>query len=190
MVLTDDPELSAMLKMFRSHGWDRHLSAEEQLRLRQQHGVEEFYAKYTFYDLAYNLRPTEIQGFLGQHQLGYLDEMIQTREKNYQRLSEVYANPDFITLTPKMDVYSNFAFPIICKTPEIRKRYLKRCQEAEIEVRPIVGGSMTLQPFYKKHVQDAAVCPNAEYIHKLGFYVGNNPELTEEELVTMLSALQ
>ena len=36
----------------------------------------EYQAKYTFYDLGYNLRPTEITGFLGLEQLKYLEENI------------------------------------------------------------------------------------------------------------------
>src|SRR5712691_6376875 len=61
MLVTDDPELATMFRMGRANGWDRNLAAAEQVRLRRDHGVtSELYAKYIFYDLAFNMRPTEI----------------------------------------------------------------------------------------------------------------------------------
>ncbi len=190
MVATNDLELISMLKMVRAHGWDRNLTASEQNAMRKRLGISEFYAKYTFYDLGYNVRPTEIQGFLGQVQLTYLDEMIDLREKNFKILSVAYANPDFIPMIPQMETCSNFAFPIICRTPELKEKYIERCRKAEIEIRPIVGGSMTTQPFYKKYVGNERIYTNAAQINDLGFYVGNNPEMTFKELEQILATLE
>ena len=56
----------------------------QQTNLRTKYEIEsEFDAKYTFYDLGYNLRPTEITGFLGRYQLQFLEENIKIRENNY-----------------------------------------------------------------------------------------------------------
>lgn len=189
MVCTDDPELAAMLKMVRSHGWTRNLSAEEQVVLRERHGVTDFYDRYTFYDLAYNLRPTDIQGFVGLTQLPYLDEMIEKRVQNYARLCAVYDNPDFNPITVSMDVCSNFAFPVLCKSKELQEKYIERCKAAGIEHRPIVGGSMPKQPFHKKYVSEMYDLPEAEYVHDIGFYVGNNADMTEEDIATIIKAL-
>ncbi|MES2006537.1 MAG: DegT/DnrJ/EryC1/StrS family aminotransferase [Patescibacteria group bacterium] len=189
MVCTDDPELAAMLKMVRSHGWARNLSIEEQVVLRERHGVTDFYDRYTFYDLAYNLRPTDIQGFIGLTQLPYLDEMIEKRIQNYERLSEVYKNPDFSPIKVSMDVCSNFAFPVLCKSKELQEKYIARCIAAGIEHRPIVGGSMPKQPFHKKYVSTIYDLPHAEYVHDIGFYVGNNADMTKEEIDTIIKAL-
>lgn len=189
MVATDDPELAAMLKMVRSHGWTRNISAEEQAVLREKHGVTDFYDRYTFYDLAYNLRPTDIQGFVGLTQLPYLNEMIEKRIQNYARLSAVYSNPDFIPMNISMDVCSNFAFPVLCKTKELQEKYIERCKAAGIEHRPIVGGSMPKQPFHKKYVSGSYDLPGAEYVHDIGFYVGNNADMTEEDINTIIKAL-
>ena len=75
-VCTDDPEFTKVLKMGRAHGWDRQLTTEEQKILRNKYHVSDFFAKYTFYDLAYNLRPTEITGFLGLNQMQYLETFL------------------------------------------------------------------------------------------------------------------
>ncbi|MEI6863769.1 MAG: DegT/DnrJ/EryC1/StrS family aminotransferase [Candidatus Adlerbacteria bacterium] len=189
MILTDDAELYAMLKMVRAHGWNRNLLPAEQTGLRETHDIPNFYDRYTFYDLAYNLRPTDIQGFIGLTQLPYLDEMIKKRVENFNILSKVYKNPDFHPINVSMDVCSNFAFPVLCTSKEIQGKYVARCEEAGIELRPIVGGSMTEQPFYKKYSSTVHPLPNAKYIHSVGFYIGNNPEMTAEDLRSMVSAL-
>ena len=64
-ICTNDKKLSDMLKLVRAHGWDRNLSLESQGKIRNKHKVNStFYSRYTFYDLGYNLRPTELNGFI------------------------------------------------------------------------------------------------------------------------------
>ena len=90
MVCTNDEEFAEMLRIVRANGWDRNLSAPQQIKWRKKYNItSEFEAKYTFYDLAFNVRPTEITGFLGLSQLQFLDENIRTREENYLRLEKV-----------------------------------------------------------------------------------------------------
>jgi CDP-6-deoxy-D-xylo-4-hexulose-3-dehydrase len=189
MVVTDDAALASQLKMVRSHGWNRSLGEAEQHKLRAEHNVPEFYDRYTFYDLAYNLRPTDIQGFVGLTQLPYLNEMIEKRVANFKALAEVYKNPDFHPIDVTMDVCSNFAFPVLCTSKELQQKYIARCEEAGIELRPIVGGAMTEQPFYTKYVASHPEVPHAKYVHHIGFYVGNNAEMTEEDISTIVNAL-
>ena len=84
-MVTDDDDLHAQLVMARSHGWDRNLALDKQQQLRADHAIDDFYAKYTFYDLASNFRPTEINGFIGNLQLPYWDEdSRREREQNYR----------------------------------------------------------------------------------------------------------
>ncbi|HEY1645377.1 MAG TPA: aminotransferase class V-fold PLP-dependent enzyme, partial [Candidatus Saccharimonadales bacterium] len=73
-VCTNSEQLASMLRIVRAHGWDRNLSEKGQIKLRDKHKVNStFYSRYTFYDLGYNLRPTEINGFIGNTQIKYLD---------------------------------------------------------------------------------------------------------------------
>jgi len=185
MITTDDPELATMLRIVRAHGWDRNLDAGEQERLRKEFGAGEFYGKYTFYDLAYNLRPTEINGFIGNAQIPYIDEISEARHKNFQKLSEaIYEDERYISLNlDHMDVISNFAFPVVCRSQKIRDDVVKRA-EGVAETRPIISGDVTGQPFYKKYSGEFldAGKSNVRSIHEQGLYVGNNPDLTDEDL--------
>jgi len=190
-ICTDDVELSTMLRLVRAHGWDRNLSIERQEEIRRKYKVNStFYSRYTFYDLGYNLRPTEINGFLGNNQLQYIDKIVKQREKNFKILAEkIYKRVDkyYPIKYDHMDVFSNFAFPVICKSVEIRDSLVKKCANI-LEIRPVVGGDMTEQPFFTKYMnryKRSFKNMSARLIHHQGLYFGNNPELTKTELSTI-----
>ena len=95
MICTNNEPLYNALVISRSHGWDRNLNLDAQKKLREKHLVDDFFAKYTFYDLGYNVRPTEINGFLGNLQMEYWDKIVSLREKNFFFLNEyINKNPD------------------------------------------------------------------------------------------------
>ncbi len=192
-VTTDDAELDRMLRLVRAHGWDRNLSEAAKEEIRREHNVaNSFFANYTFYTLGYNLRPTEISGFLGQRQLQYLDTIVSERARNFEHFqAAVAANPHFLPLdTAHLDVVSNFAMPIICRTPELADAYIQFFKGADVEIRPIVGGSIPEQPFYTKLYGPTSRVANASTINRQGFYFGNNPELTPTERELLCTLLQ
>lgn len=186
-VVTDNENLATMLRLVRAHGWDRNLSFLRQNEIRDKFNVNStFYSRYTFYDLGYNFRPTEISGFIGRHQLKHISEILKKRQQNFLDIApKIYAQTDriFPIRYDHIDFLSNFAIPIVCKSVAIRDTFVRLC-DGKIEIRPIVGGDMTAQPFYKKHLPDLAKkfqTSNARRIHEQGLYFGNNPELTENE---------
>jgi CDP-4-dehydro-6-deoxyglucose reductase, E1 len=192
MVCTDDDQLHLQLVMGRAHGWDRNLDPGTQKALRASSTVDEFYAKYTFYDLASNFRPTEINGFLGNLQLRYWDQIVERRAANFRRFQDaLLASSSFHHYDlGHMDLPSNFAMPVVCRTPELARRYRDKFRKAEVEIRPIIGGNMTRQPFYRKYFGGSALRPVADLVHANGFYFANNPELTDEEVDTLCGLLR
>ena len=192
MVCTDDRGLAEMLRIVRANGWDRSLNTLQQAKWRGRFNVySEFEAKYTFYDLAYNFRPTEITGFLGRCQLRFLKDNIIKREENYITLeSAVKENPDLIALDRShISLLSSFAFPVLCRSLEIRKRYVARFADAGVEVRPIIAGNIQRQPFFRKYISESYRLSGANIIHECGFYCGNYPELTEVDIQTLCDCL-
>lgn len=192
MLVTDDDELATMMRMARANGWDRNLPATEQVRLRKAHDVNsELYAKYTFYDLGFNMRPTEIIGFLGLQQLGFLDENIAARQRNFQEIETIVAeHPDFIAIEHgHITRVSPFCMPFICKNRELFLKYTAAFSGSGIEIRPVIAGNMQAQPFYRKYVATDYPVANTEFIHACGFYCGNYPELTRSDLETFKSCL-
>lgn len=187
-VLTDSDEVDTMLQIVRAHGWDRNLTEEKQLKIRNKFKVDStFYSRYTFYDLGYNLRTTEINGFIGNTQLQYIDEIIRKRRDNFFIMAKpIYerTNRYYPIKYDHIDFLSNFAIPVICRSQAIRDKLVKKCRN-KIEIRPIVGGNMMAQPFFSKYMPDfihVIKNSNAKLVHEQGLYFGNNPELTKKEM--------
>jgi CDP-6-deoxy-D-xylo-4-hexulose-3-dehydrase len=125
--------------------------------------------------------------------LPYADEIVAAREKNFKMI--VGAMQKNGTYRPirfdHIDVVSNFAVPIICNDQATRDALVARA-EGRVEVRPIVGGDITQQPFFKKYISDE-ICAiknhNADLVHKNGLYCPNNPELTAEDINTIIDVI-
>lgn len=190
MICVDDEDLYNHLIMARSHGWDRNLSSDARKEIRERYGINDFFAKYIFYDLGYNVRPTEINGFLGNNQIKFWDEIVNKRHQNFIRLHmDIEKNNKLVPIRfGHMSLVSSFAIPVILRYFPTVKSYMKKFIDAEVEIRPMIAGNMARQPFYQKYVSNPGNQPNAEFIHKNSFYFGNNPELTIEE-IELLSGL-
>jgi CDP-6-deoxy-D-xylo-4-hexulose-3-dehydrase len=118
----------------------------------------------------------------------YIDEIIDTRKNTFLELAEKIYSRDDIFYPVKynhIDLVSNFAVPVVCKSKEIRDEFVEKCNGI-VELRPIVGGDMTKQPFFNKYSNFILEHSNAGLIHEQGLYFGNNPELSREEIDQLL----
>lgn len=190
-ICTDSEQLATMIGLVRAHGWDRNLDEKRQTKIRARYKINStFYSRYTFYDLGYNFRPQEINGFIGNTQLPHLPKTLIKRNRNFLKLAKaIYKHEDkyYPVQYNHLDFVSNFAVPVICRTQKIRDRLVEQC-DRRVEIRPIVGGDISSQPFFKKYMKAYAIkTPNARLIHQQGLYFGNNPELTSSEINAIIS---
>tara|TARA_X000000368_G_scaffold411281_1_gene395934 strand:+ start:771 stop:1940 length:1170 start_codon:yes stop_codon:yes gene_type:complete len=192
MLCSMDEELTEMLRIVRANGWDRNLSIDQQKKWRTKYKNDEFFSKYSFYDLGYNLRPTNITGFLGLEQLNYIDEIINLKTENFKLLNnEIKNNPDFHELKyDHMSKISPFSIPIVCKSVPLRNKYVEIFTKNKVEIRPMIAGNMQNQPFYNKYVSSNYDLPNTDLVSDQGFYFGNFPELTENDLEILTNCLK
>jgi CDP-6-deoxy-D-xylo-4-hexulose-3-dehydrase len=178
IVSTDDFELYELLLSIRSHGWDRDLSVETQFKLQQDWDISDFDAMYTFYYSGFNIRSTDLQAYIGLTQIDKLNDWGKKREENFHLYNKLIKN-DFWKVKSKPDcLESNFAYPII--HPK-RDEIVKTLTSNNVEVRPMICGSMGTQPFYVKKYGELKL-PNVSIIDEYGFYVPNNPKLTNEDV--------
>lgn len=190
MICTDDPGLANMLMMVRANGWDRNLSAEVQQRWRDCYRItDDFEVAYTFYVPAFNMRPTEVTGFLGCEQLRYLDDALKARARRFEQLETIaWQNGDFIALDHShMACLSPFAFPVVCQTAELAHAYRERFQNAGVEIRPIIAGNIVRQPFLREC--SLHPLPGADFVQQRGFYFGIYPELTDRDIAILSECL-
>ena len=175
MVCTSNPEYDDILKSIRSHGWSRDWSAEKQKDTNKEWKVSEFDSLYTFYHAGFNVRSTDLQAFLGIRQLDKLDEINEARNKNFKLYTKYLNKPN---LEGEGDFISNFAFPIVSRN---RNKIVKILQENDVEVRPLICGSLGKQPFYIKKY-GAKDLPNADNLRKYGMYLPNHHLLSEKDI--------
>ena len=178
LISTDDKKLYELLVSIRSHGWDRDLSTETQNKLQKDWGVSEFNSLYTFYYSGFNLRSTDLQAYIGLTQIDKLKDWGERREYNYNLYQELIENNYWKPKTQEHSFTSNFAYPVI--HPE-RDTIVEKLRANEVEVRPMICGSMGTQPFYVKEY-GVLKLPNVTDIDEFGFYVPNHPKLTIEEI--------
>jgi CDP-6-deoxy-D-xylo-4-hexulose-3-dehydrase len=181
MVCTNDKELDDIIKMIRSHGWDRDLSKETQTELRTGWKIEDFQSLYTFYVPGFNVRATDLQAFIGLEQLKKLNGFIKKRNENFITYHSHIKN-NFWKINPDTkEIISNFAYPIIHpKAKELSKILF----EKEIQNRPLICGSMSKQPFVRNVYHPIEKTPFAdEYVHERGIYLPNHPMLEREKIL-------
>ena len=179
MVCTNDLDMFNILKSIRSHGWDRDLSPEHRNNLRKQYNINDFEALYKFYYCGFNVRATDLQAFLGLGQLKKLDNIVKTRNKNYNLYRSLLKN-DFWSppQSSSRSYISNFAYPVI--HPE-RDRIVKALNKNDIAVRPLICGSLEKQPMWQKRFPQVSL-QNADTVDSCGLYLPNNHQITEEEI--------
>jgi CDP-6-deoxy-D-xylo-4-hexulose-3-dehydrase len=184
MICTDNEELNDVLKMIRAHGWDRELSPDKQKTLREKYQINDFSASYTFYYPGFNVRGTDLQATIGIRQLDKAGDIISKRNKNYNFLKNSL-KLDWKPGDSSSKFVSNFCYPIIS---EYRDDIIKSLMESKIECRPLICGSMGLQPFYKNQFGELNL-PNVSLIDEQGMYIPNNPDLSQGELGFMVEKI-
>lgn len=177
LICTNDTELNDIIVSMRSHGWDRDWSKEKQKEYREKYNIDDFNSLYTFYYPGFNFRSTDLQAFIGVTQVDKLDNFSSNREKNFKLYNNNISINELNVKYNDKNFISNFAYPIVSKN---REDIVKRLTENNIEVRPLIAGSMARKPFWKGRVDNL---PNCDIINNNGFYIPNHQDLTEEDII-------
>jgi len=193
MICTNDPEVYQQVRMLRSHGMVREVTDIE-LRQNYQNANPDLNPDFIFGFAAYNARNTEIGGIMGRSQLKRLDKIVERRTENFLRflrqIDTLKYRTDF-----KLEGSSNYAFNLILKEADdnLVQRLMLKMRESGIEFRrgSAGGGNQIRQPYLKEIVPEGhhLEFPETEHIHFYGFYIGNFPDLTNEEIDELCAIL-
>jgi CDP-6-deoxy-D-xylo-4-hexulose-3-dehydrase len=180
MVNTNNQELYELMRMKRSHG----LARESGNLKKYADQYPDIHPQFLFMTDGYNLRSSEINAVLGMSQLPRLDRMIEQRRDNFRQFCSIMWNhQDKFHPVTWQEGNSNFAFPFICKTPELAKKMKEVFSREGVEHRPIVGGNLLRQPFLKGYKFGT---PKKEYnvdlLNDNGVYIGNSHFVTSQDL--------
>ena len=193
MVCTNDQEVYQQLRMLRSHGMVREADDSEVHKLYQEANPE-LNPDFIFSFPAYNVRNNEIGAIIGSSQLKRLDDIVKRRTKNLHRFIKKI-DPKKYQTDFNLEGSSNYALNLILKKPDndFVIRLMDRMEESGIEYRrgSAGGGNQTRQPYLKSILPENHYknFPETEHIHFFGFYIGNFPDLKDEEVDDICSIL-
>jgi CDP-6-deoxy-D-xylo-4-hexulose-3-dehydrase len=186
MICTNDPLVYEQARMLRSHGMVREAS-DASVKTQYQTENPELNPDFIFAYAAYNARNTEIGGIMGRSQLKRLDEIVKRRTENLHRFLQKIDSSKYRT-DFKVEGSSNYAFNLIMKKPDdvFVQKLMAKMHESGVEFRrgSAGGGNQIRQPYLKGIVpKDHHLdFPQTEHVHFYGFYIGNFPDLTNEEV--------
>jgi len=186
MISTNDSEVYQQARMLRSHGMVRE-ATDTTLQETYKASNPELHSDFIFSYPAYNVRNTEIGGIMGRKQLRRLDENIKRRTDNLKRFLEKI-DPTKYRTDFKLEGSSNYAFNLVLKEADeqLVVKLMNRMREAGVEFRrgSAGGGNQIRQPYLKDVVpkEHHKEFPEVEHVHFYGFYIGNYPDLSDEEI--------
>jgi len=191
MVCVNNPKLYDLAKLFRSHGMTREASPELQKHYQDTH--PELNPLFTFAVAGFNMRSTELNAVLGIEQMKRIDYNISKRVKNLKTWLD-YLDPFKFMTGFTTQGNSSFALPLILQLSNVSKLkdVCKILEEEKVEYRlgTAGGGNQALQPYLKKfnyRINDKMYI--VDYIHSNSLYIGNHPELTEEQIINLCKKL-
>ena len=193
MVCTNDKKIYELSKIFRSHGMAREAknnTFEREMRKKYSSLSPQFIFLYP----TLNFRNNEIGAVFGLNQLKSLDENNKDRTKNFKLFIKNLDKKKYWT-DYKMIGSSNYAFPIILKTKNIKKRnyFEKVLANNNIEFRRgnAGGGNQLRQPYLKNviRIKNFKNFKNVEQVHFFGYYIGNYPSLNDKKILQLTKLL-
>jgi CDP-6-deoxy-D-xylo-4-hexulose-3-dehydrase len=183
MVVTDNEDYAELAKSLRVFGWARNLKKYEE-HARANPDIDK---RFLFVNKGFNLRPTDLQGAIGIHQMKKLEKYIEIRRENAaywtKRLNEF---SDFLIVHEERPGTRHvwFGQPVTVRegAPFTRDELTAHLEKNKIETRPIQVSNITKQPSIKfiKHRVHGEL-KNSQYIMDHSFFFGNHQGIGREE---------
>jgi len=157
---------------------------------------EDYDKRYTYTNIGYNLKPTEIQAAMGLAQLKKLPRFIELRKANFRFLHDEMRNYEEFFALPETLPKSNpcwFAFPVTVRehAPFTRKDIVQWLTKHNIEAKMMFAGNILKHPAYKDvDCRVAQELTNSDYIMHNSFFVGVYPGLDEEKMKYVVDVLR
>ena len=174
MLLTKNEEVFELAKSMRIFGSIRDQKNKKQIAKKNP----ELDPRFLFDSLGYNIRPTEIQGAFGIHQIKKLEKFIKIRTSNanfWNKKLAKFSNYLLLHSQRPNTRHAWFGYPITVRSPApfSRDQLVNFLEKKNIETRPIMAGDITKQPainLVKKKINRPL--NNSKIIHSNSFFIG------------------
>ena len=193
MICTNNKRVYELSRILRSHGMLRE-SGNKSFENKIKNKYRNLSPQFIFLYPSFNFRNTEIGAVIGLNQLKQLNKNNSIRSKNFKLFLKLIDGKKY---WKNFDIEgnSNYAFPIILRTKNIKKRDLfeKKLKEKGIEFRRgnAGGGNQLRQPYLKKFSKSLNLrkYKNVDHIHFFGYYIGNYPALKKTKIIAIVNIL-
>jgi CDP-6-deoxy-D-xylo-4-hexulose-3-dehydrase len=142
--------------------------------------------KYTYSNIGYNLKLTDMQAAIGVKQLDKLEGFIKKRKENWLKVDSIIRKfPDyFIPHIPTDNSdpsWFGYAITVKENSKFSRDDLVKHLNENRISTRLLFGGNLIKQPAYQnKKYRVVGSLDNADTVMKSTFWIGVYPGINEE----------
>ena len=182
MIVTSRDDYAELARSMRVFGWVRDL--KDRVAIAQEHS--EIDARFLFVNVGYNLRPTEVQGAFGIHQMGKLERYVAVRRENARYWGDTLgALPHLLLHREAQDTrHVWFGYPVVVQAsaPFSRKQLTDFLEARGVETRPIMAGNIAEQPGLQRFpYRTIGDLPNSRLIHRSAFFFGNHHGIGTEE---------
>lgn len=187
-VSTDDKVFNDLLLMLRSHGWDKDLDPETRARLREKYAIDDFHSPFVFYEAGFNLRSTDLNAFLGIHQVEKMEWLVTRRFENHSLYKKIFWDRFYYQSYDSNSTICSIHFGMLAKDTEERKKIVQALEREGIETRIFSAGNLGLHPFWANRYGKTSF-PMADRIHYTGFFLPNNPSLAPKDIEFIASVV-
>ena len=193
MVCTNDKKIYDFSRIFRSHGMVRE-SKNKTFEKQMKKKYKDLSPQFIFLHPTLNFRNNEIGAVIGINQLKSLNQNNKERTKNFVFFLKNLNREKYWT-DYKIKGSCNYAFPIILKTNNIKKRdnFEKILSKYNIEFRRgnAGGGNQLRQPYLKEiiNMKNLKNFKNVDKVHFFGYYIGNYPSLKKNKILEITKVL-
>ena len=151
--------------------------------------------KYTYSNIGYNLKATDLQAAVGLAQVAKIDEIVARRRHNFARLMDdlkVLEQKNRVVL-PRIDPRakaSPFGFPITIADGSARREIITALEDANIETRLVFGGNILHQPAFmniERRVHGSLA--QSDRVMNDTFWIGVGPRITDPMIDYMVERL-
>ncbi len=183
MVCTSDDALHEILLQIRSHGWAKDLPAQRRDEKAAEAGIQDFNKPFTFYYPGFNVRSTDLNAKIGLTQMKKIDAVVNQRVLNHRIYQKEFSTMPGFEFQKNQDAeISSIAFCALAPSPEARAKVTERLTAEGIETRPLGGGNMSRQPFWKRVFPEQDF-PVADRVMDTCFQLPNHPSLSTEDIL-------
>ena len=133
-VSTNSDGFNDWLLMLRSHGWGKDLPAHHHRNLLLQYEIDDFHAPFVFYEPGFNLRPTDLQAFIGLRQIDKMEWLIERRGRNHAMYKKLLGDRFRIQKPPENSVICSIHFGMLANDNAERKKIVSALVANGIEI--------------------------------------------------------